>query len=313
MGGKTYYDVLKVASSASQDEIKRAYRKLARKYHPDVNSDEGADAKFKEAGAAFAVLGDAEKRAEYDAGGSTGFRPAGGQDFTPPPGWDQGYSFTGHPGSTDQAAFGDMFEEILRGAGRSGGFSAQQGGQDQHAKIMLDLVDVIEGGTRVLTLRMPHVDAQGRVGTIDRNISVSVPKGIAEGQHIRLKGQGQPAIGQGPAGDLFLEVTLAPHPLFRLDGRDIYLDLPITPWEAALGGKVKMPTPSGQVDLTIPKNAKAGQKLRLKGRGVPGPVAGNLYAVLKIVNPPVTSAKVQEFYEQMAREVSFDPRVKMGA
>lgn len=312
MDRDAYYKVLGVERTASADEIKRAYRKLARKYHPDVNPDPEADVKFKQAGEAFAVLGDAEKRAEYDAG-PAGFQPGSGSDFTPPPGWEQGFSFTGHPDGADHAAFGDFFEDIMRGAGGRGGARAQQGGQDQHAKITLDLTDVFAGATRVLTLRMPQMDAQGRLALVDRNISVTVPKGIQAGQHIRLKGQGMPGMGQGAAGDLFLEVAFAPHPLYRVDGRDLYLDLPVTPWEAALGGKVKMPTPTGKVDLKIPKNAKSGQKLRLKGRGLPAPVAGDFYAVLKIVNPPVASSKAREFYEQMAREVSFDPRAEMGA
>jgi len=310
MDGTDFYDVLGVKRTATQEEIKRAYRKLARKYHPDVNTEAGADAKFKEAGEAFSVLSDPEKRAQYDAGGTAGFRPGSGSDFTPPPGWEQGYAFTGHPQGADHAAFGDIFEDILRSAGDQQGFSARQGGQDQHAKIVLDLADSYSGATRILTLRMPHLDAQGHVGLIDRNVSVHVPKGVVEGQHIRLKGQGLP--GAKTSGDLFLEVGFAPHPLFRLDGRDVYLDLPITPWEAALGGKITMPTPTGQVDLKIPKNARSGQRLRLKGRGLPAPVAGDLYAVLKIVNPPVASAKARAFYEQMAREVSFDPRAKMG-
>lgn len=307
-----YYDILGVDRTAGPDEIKRAYRKLARKYHPDVNSDPDADAKFKQAGEAFAVLGNAQKRAEYDAGGPDRFQPGDGAASSPPPGWEQGFSFTGHPDSGDHAAFGDFFEDIMRDAAKGQGFRAQHGGQDQHARITLELSDVYEGATRSLTLRMPQLDPQGRLQMVDRKISVTVPKGVQAGQHIRLKGQGMPGLGQAAAGDLFLEVAFAPHPLYRVDGRDLYLDLPVTPWEAALGGKVKMPTPTGKVDITIPKNAKSGQKLRLKGRGIPASVAGDFFAVLKIVNPPVASTKARAFYEQMAREIRFDPRAEMG-
>lgn len=312
MEHQDYYEVLGVDRSATQDEVKRAYRKLARKYHPDVNPDQDADAKFKAAGEAFAVLGDAEKRADFDAGGTDPVQSYSGDSATPPPGWEQGFSFKDDPGGAPHAAFSDVFEEILRGRGQHGGFSGSSENQDQHAKIALDLTDVYEGASRILSLRTPQVDGQGRVGMVDRNISVSVPKGILEGQHIRLKGQGKSGAGRGGAGDLFLEVAFSAHPLYRVDGRDVFLDLPITPWEAALGGKIKMPTPGGAVELNIPKNAKTGQRLRLKGRGIPAPIAGDFYAILKIVNPPVASVKAQEFYEKMAREVSFDPRMEMG-
>ena len=316
MDYKDYYKALGVDRTATQDEIKKAYRKLARKYHPDVNADQDADAKFKEAGEAFAVLGDAEKRAAYDALGAE--PPRGGQGFRPPPDWEQGYQFSDPPhgaGGPEDAAFSDFFENLFRSGARAEGRTSgmRAAGQDQHARVTLDIGDAFSGTSRVLTMRVPEMDDAGRMVLKDRNVSVKIPKGVREGQHIRLKGKGSPGIGGGPAGDLFLEVAFAPHPTYRIDGRDIYVDLPVTPWEASLGGKVTMPTPGGEVGITIPENARTGQKLRLKGRGLPGKLAGDLYAVLKIVNPPTTTQAGQALYEQMAKEMSFDPRKSMEA
>lgn len=311
MDYKDYYEILGLERSTSQDEIKRAYRKIARKYHPDINQGADTEAKFKDAGEAYEVLKDPEKRAAYD---QLGANWQSGEQFRTPPDWEPGFGFSGG-GYTDadQASFSDFFETLFGQARHSQGPSQQfhAAGQDQHARINVDIADVFSGATRTLTLRMQEVDRAGRVRMKDHNIAVHIPKGVGEGQHIRLKGQGQPGLGGGPSGDLFLEVTFNPHPVFKVEGRDIYLDLPVTPWEAALGGKIKMPTPAGQVDIAIPKNARSGQKLRLKGRGIPGPAPGNLIAVLQIVNPPVKTDEGRALYEQMAREMSFDPRTKM--
>jgi curved DNA-binding protein len=314
MDYKDYYDILGLERSASQDDIKRAYRKAARKYHPDINQEAAASAKFKEAGEAYEVLKDPDKRAAYDQLGSNW---QSGEQFRPPPDGQPGFEPTGG-GFTDgdPSSYSDFFETVFGQAGhdRRGPGASQQfhaAGQDQHALINVEIADAFAGATRTLTLRMQEIDQTGRVRMKDHNIKVRIPKGVGEGQHIRLKGQGQPGFGDGPAGDLFLEVAFDPHPVFRVEGRDIYLDLPITPWEAALGGKVKMPTPAGKVDMAIPKNARPGQKLRLKGRGLPGKTPGNLIAVLQIVNPPVMTDEGRKLYEQMAREVSFDPRAKL--
>lgn len=314
MDYKDYYKTLGVDPKATQSEIKKAYRKLARKYHPDVNSDEDADAKFKEAGEAFAVLGDEEKRTAYDGLGAE--PQGGGRGFRPPPNWEQNYQYSDPSqgaNGPDDAAFSDFFENMFRSGSRAEGFSSrmQAAGQDQHARVTLDVSDAYEGTSRVLTMRTPEMDESGRMVLKDRSISVKIPKGVHEGQHIRLKGKGSAGIGGGPAGDLFLEVSFAPHPTYRMDGRDIYVDLPVTPWEAALGGKVTMPTPSGEVGVTIPENARSGQKLRLKGRGLPGKSAGDLYAVLKIVNPSAVTEAGRILFEQMAKEMSFDPRADM--
>ena len=315
MDYKDYYEILGLERSAMQDEIKRAYRKLARKYHPDVNKDPDAESKFKEAGEAYEVLKDPEKRAAYD---QLGANWQAGQDFHPPPGWDEGFEYSGGGfENTDPGAFSDFFETLFGQAGASGAggrtrheFHAH--GQDHHARIVIDLRDAYEGATRTISLRAPEVDEGGHITVRDRSIRVKIPKGISEGQHIRLGGQGTPGVGQGRAGDLYLEVQFQPDPNYTVEGRDVFLNLPIAPWEAALGGKVKCPTPSSTVDLSVPKNARTGQKLRLRGRGIPGNPPGDLYVVLQIAVPPALTDKDKAFYEQMARDMDFDPRAKLG-
>lgn len=306
---RDYYKILGVAADAGADEIKRAFRKLARKYHPDINETAEAEAKFKDVNEAYEVLKDPERRAAYDQLGDPGAGAQGG--FRPPPGWQGGFEFTG--GGPDNAeAFSDFFETLFRRGG--GPFSGAGGGQggDQHARLQLDIEDACRGATRVLTLRMPQAAADGSVRMQERSITVHVPKGVIEGQHIRLAGQGMAPPGGGAPGDLFLEVNFAPHPVYRADGRDLYLDLPVAPWEAALGGKVTLPTPQGKVSLGIPGNARSGQKLRLKGKGLPGVPPGDIYATLRIVNPKVTTDEARRLFEQMAREVPFNPRAGIG-
>ncbi len=309
---KDYYKIMGVDRNATQDEIKRAYRKLARKYHPDVSKEPDAEARFKEIGEAYEVLKDPEKRAAYD---QLGANWKAGQDFRPPPGWDAGFEFSGG-GFTggDTSAFSDFFEALFGrdfgGAHRRSAYRAK--GEDHHAKILIDLEDAFHGANRTITLRIPEVDATGHVHTRERSLKVHIPKGIKQGQRIRLAGQGAPGIGGAPAGDLYLEVEFKPHPFYRVEGRDLYLDLPITPWEAALGAKVKVPTPGGVVDLKIPPNSKSGRKLRLKGRGIPNSPAGDLYVVLQIVVPPADSEKAKALYRQMEKELKFNPRARLG-
>lgn len=309
---RDYYKTLGVARDASADDIRKAFRKLARKYHPDVNAGDDAEAKFKDVNEAYEVLKDPERRAAFD---QLGKEPQGGGRYQPPPDWDGGYQFSGGDFAGDEA-FSDFFETLFRrGAGPGAGMGAGMGagrGSDSHAKIEIDIEDAYRGATRVLSLRSPMVGASGEVRLEERNISVHIPKGVRAGQHIRLPGQGTPSFGDGPAGDLFLEVAFAPHPIYRADGRDLYLELPIAPWEAALGQKVVMPTPGGKVDLTIPKNARSGQKLRLKGKGLPGKPPGDVYATLKIVNPKVSTDEARGFFEDMAKAMPFDPRAGLG-
>jgi curved DNA-binding protein len=321
---KDYYGILGLERGATQDEVKRAYRKLARKFHPDLNKDAGAEAKFKEIGEAYEVLGDPEKRAAYD---QLGADLKSGQPFEPPPNWDAGYEFSGvgpggarhggdfGPGSAGD--FSDFFESLFGGMGRRrSGDGATQAefharGEDHHAKIVIDLRDTLEGATRSITLKAPFVDADGRVGLRDRTLNVSIPKGLTAGQHIRLKGQGGPGLGRGAPGDLYLQVEIAPDPLYRVSGKDLYLDLPVAPWEAALGASVRMPTPLGPIMLKIPAGSRQGQELRVRGRGIPAAEPGDLYAVLTIVLPPADTEKARELYQRMASELAFDPRARL--
>jgi curved DNA-binding protein len=312
---RDYYEIMGVDRNATQDEIKRAYRKLARKYHPDINKDADAEEKFKEMGEAYEVLKDPEKRAAYDQLGQS---YKSGQDFTPPPGWDAGFEFSGggFEGAAGSAAFSDFFETLFghggfaAGRGQAGGFHAR--GQNHHAKILIDLEDAIHGATRTITLQVPEVDLQGHVQTRTRTLNVNIPKGVKQGQQIRLAGQGAPGVGQGGKGDLYLEIEFRPHSFYHVEGHDIYLDLPVTPWEAALGGTVKVPTPSGIVEMKIPPGSSSGKKMRLKGRGIPAKTAGDFYVVLKISLPEANSDKAKALYQQMQSELNFNPRQKLG-
>jgi curved DNA-binding protein len=256
------------------------------------------------------VLKDPEKRAAYDQMGSQ-WKP--GQDFQPPPDWDAGFEFSGRDsGSGPGSEFSDFFESLFGRQSRAGR-QAHAKGQDHHAKVLIDLADAYRGAQRSISLRMPMLDAQGRVTTHERTLDVSIPKGIRAGQHLRLAGQGAPGLGEGAAGDLYLEIVFKPDPLFRADGRDVYLDLPLAPWEAALGAAVAVPTPDGPVQLTIPPGSSAGRQLRLKGRGIPGSPAGDLYVVLTIALPPADSEGAQEAYQAMAKAFDFNPRTHLEA
>ncbi len=312
---KDYYKVMGVARDATEAQIKQAYRKLARKYHPDVSKEKDAEARFKELGEAYEVLKSPEKRAAYDQLGS-GPRP--GEDFRPPPGWDSGFEFSG-AGSGDGTDYSDFFASLFGREGRSGGSgrgrrrAASTQGEDQHAKITLDLEASLQGGQRSLTLRAPSLDADGHVTTKDRTLNVQIPKGILAGQSIRLAGQGAPAeAADGKPGDLYLEVEFHPHPLYRVDGRDLYLSLPVTPWEAALGATVTTPTPSGAVQLKVPAGSHGAGKLRLKGRGIPASPPGDLYAVLEIALPPAENEAARAAYLALAAALPFNPRAAMG-
>jgi curved DNA-binding protein len=313
---KDYYQVMGVPRSATQEEIKRAYRKLARRFHPDVSKEKDAEEKFKELQEAHEVLKDPEKRAAYDQLGAD-YRP--GQDFRPPPDWGKGFEFSRGSRSGDAGQFSDFFSELFGSRspfGRApGGSSTGRGfaaaGQDHVARVEIDLEDAYRGGTRTIELRTPELTADGHVAVKPRALKVSIPAGVTEGQQIRLAGQGSPGVGGGPPGDLFLEVSFRPHPQFKLDGRDVTFTLPVAPWEAALGESVSVPTLGGPVEMKLPAGARAGQKLRLRGRGLPGREAGDQFVLLKIVLPP-DSPRARELFEQMKREVPFDPRAGTG-
>jgi curved DNA-binding protein len=319
---KDYYETLGVPRGATQDDIKKAYRKLARKYHPDVSKLADAEARFKDINEANEVLKDPEKRTAYDQMGSNW---KAGQEFSPPPNWDAGFEFRGgQPGGSPfgGGSFGggdgfdasDFFESLFgrRGGGAGPRRRADVAGQDHHAKVLIDLEDAYRGAERSISLRAPVEGADGRVAMQERTLDVHIPKGIRPGQHLRLTGQGSPGTGGAKAGDLYLEIEFKPHSLYRVEGSDVYADLPLAPWEASLGATVDVPTPEGTVQLTIPKGSQTGRKLRLKGRGLPGKNPGDLYAVLAIVLPKADSDAGRIAYEDMAKVFpDFKPRAHL--
>ncbi|NNM60709.1 MAG: DnaJ domain-containing protein [Steroidobacteraceae bacterium] len=313
MDFKDYYKIMGVARDAKEAEIKQAYRKLARKYHPDVSKVKDAEARFKELGEAYEVLKNPEKRAAYDQLGS-GHRA--GEQWRPPPDWDAGFEFSGAGERTgqhaDDRAYSEFFESLFGRAGRAGGRSGEpRGGEDHHAKVLLDLDATLAGGTRSIVLRVPEVDAEGRLLVKERTLNVQIPKGILPGQTIRLAGQGTRAPGGG-AGDLYIEVEFQPHRLYQLDGRDLILELPLAPWEAVLGATVTTPTPGGPIELKIPPGSKAGAKLRVKGRGIPSSPPGDLYVLMQIALPPTADEKTRAAYRALAAAAPFDPRARLG-
>ncbi|MCO6439809.1 MAG: DnaJ domain-containing protein [Nitrococcus mobilis] len=310
---KDYYQILGVSKDASGDEIKRAYRKLARKYHPDVSKAPDAEQRFKEVAEAYEVLKDPDKRRAYDQLGSNW---RAGEEFRPPPDWQ----FRGEFGP---GGFSDFFDTLFGGghgspfdgmfggaAPRGRGFARR--GEDQLAKITITLEEAYHGTTRTITVEGQEVDGQGRARRTQRNLRVQIPSGVREGQRIRLTGQGSPGRGDARAGDLFLEVHIAPHKLYRLHGKDVHLELPVAPWEAALGTTLNVPTLGGRVDLKIPGNSQSGRRLRLRGRGLPGDPPGDQYLELRIVNPRVQTDRARELFRELERELGFNPRAEFG-
>ena len=305
---RDYYKVMGLERGATQAEIKRSYRKLARKYHPDVSTEATAEDKFKELQEAYEVLGDAEKRVAYD---QLGRRPPG-EEFQPPPDWGRNFEYSGQSTAGD-AEFSDFFDNLFGGASpfaRSGERTTRPG-RDHHASIEVTLEEAFHGGERALQLQRPVVSADGHVGLRTHELRVKIPAGVTQGQQIRLAGQGEPGPAGGQAGDLYLEVHLQPHRRYQVDGRDVTLTLPIAPWEAALGATVTVPTLGGPVELQIPAGARAGQKLRLRGRGLRGRAPGDQFVVLKIVLPPAATERGRALYEQMKREMPVDPRADL--
>ncbi|MFM0038523.1 DnaJ C-terminal domain-containing protein [Paraburkholderia strydomiana] len=307
---KDYYAILGVERSAAQDEVKRAYRKLARQYHPDVSKHTDAEDRFKELGEAYEVLKDPEKRAAYDRMGTHWHS---GEEFQPPPNWDEGFEFSG---AGDQAGthadLNEFFEAMFGGAraahARRGPSHAM--GQDHHARVFIDIEDAYRGAQRSISLQLPVVDAQGRISLQSRSLDVSIPKGVRAGQHLRLAGQGGTGAGGAPAGDLYLEIAFREHPHFRVDGADVLLDLPVAPWEAALGSSVTVPTPDGWVEMSVPAGSAGGRRMRLKGKGIPGNPPGDMYVILNIVLPPADSEPAKAAYNTMRQAFNFDPRAR---
>ena len=327
---RDYYKILGVERAATADQIKTAYRRLARKYHPDVSKEPNAEARFKEMQEAYEVLRDPQKRAAYDQLGSEW---KSGQQFRPPPDWGSGFEFSGAPpgapgargrrraapgagagagaaaqdGSFSQEEFSDFFSSLFGGGSPFGGATARAA-RDHHARLDIDLEEAYRGTTRTLELKRPEVKPDGSLELRSHTVRVTIPAGVSEGQLIRLAGQGEAGQGGASSGDLYLEVHILPHRRFTLDGRDVTLTFPVAPWEAALGAAVTVPTLGGAVEMHIPPGAQSGQKLRLRGRGLPGSTPGDQYVQLKVVLPPADSPEAKALYEEMRAKLDFDPR-----
>jgi len=293
---KDYYKILSVERGAGDDEIKKAYRKLARKYHPDVSKEANAKEKFQEVSEAYETLRDKEKRAAYDSLGS-GFRP--GQDFRPPPDW---FDRFGSGGAEDLRGvdLSDLFESMGifgRARGRGAGRGMRFPGEDYEVSVRLGLEEAARGAERELRLN-------------NRTIRARIPRGATDGQRLRLAGKGGAGANGGPPGDLYLHIVLEPHALFRPSGHDLEIEIPLAPWEAALGAQIEVPTLDGRVKMKVPPGSKAGQKLRLAGKGLPKPGggAGDLYAVLSIAVPATLTEREKQLYEEMREASRFDPR-----
>jgi curved DNA-binding protein len=335
-----YYETLGVPRNASQEQIQTAYRKLARKYHPDINKSSDAEEKFKRIGEAYEVLRDPEKRKRYDALGDNW---QAGQEFTPPPGWDffnfgtggrggarsrtgpggQGYSFRIFDGFGDSpfSGFSDFFETLFGGGmgGVEGGATGGAGqgrsraqtlrGQDQEAELTIPLEEAYRGTKRSVTLESVEA-AGGRPTGETRTLEVKIPAGTTDGQRLRLRGQGGPAPGGGNAGDLYLRVRIAAHRIFRLNGADLELDAPVTPWEAALGARIEVPIIGGKASVKLQPGTHSGQRLRLRGKGFPrkGGGHGDLYVRIRIEVPKTLSARERQLFEELAKTSAFKPR-----
>lgn len=311
---KDYYQILGLEADADSKAIKTAYRKLARKYHPDLNAEDDAEANFKEVAEAYEVLKDAGKRAEYDELRKYGGRP--GQGFEPPPGWESGAG-AGAGSAQYSGDFSDFFNSIFGDAGfQRGSRQSRQDfgykGQDLEIEMPVFLEDTLVAHSKPLEFGVPAYD-NGRLVQRKKSLKVTIPAGVNEGERIRLKGQGGPGEGNAPAGDLYLHIRLVPHPLFDVEGHNVVLTVPLAPWEAALGSRITVPTLEGKINLTVAPNSQAGQKLRVKGKGlVTKNGRGDLYAVLKIVMPRAADAALEPLWQQLAEQAKFDPRAEWG-
>lgn len=323
---KDYYKILGVDPAADSKTIKSAYRKLARKYHPDVSEDSQAEEKFKEVNEAYEVLRDTEKRAEYDEIRQYGSH---GQPFEPPPEWGSNGSFQNRGFAQQEGGFSDFFSSIFGGAGGFGGgaagateepiFGDRQGfnrrGQDIETDMPIFLEDTLSEESKTISYRLPQYHSDGQVSEINKTLNVKIPAGVSDGERIRLKGQGAPGMGGGVSGDLYLRIRLVPHPMFDVEGYNLVLIVPLAPWEAALGAKIQVPTLAGKINLSIPANSQTGQRLRIKGKGLIKKIAGkadygDLYAVLKVVMPTAVNDEINLHWQQLAAEAPFDPRAE---
>lgn len=312
---KDYYKILGVKADAEAKEIKTAYRKLARKYHPDMNPDEGAEEKFKEVAEAYEVLKSPERRAEFDELRKYGSQS--NQGFRPPPGWQ-------HSGSSQQGEsqhfegdFSEFFNSVFgsggHGFGQTGGRQQHARGQDVEIEMPVFLEETLADNVKTVAYQLPVFNGE-KQELINKNLKVTLPKGVSDGERIRVKGQGKPGFGEGAAGDLYLHIRLVPHPLFDVQGHNLMLTLPVAPWEAALGAKVTIPTLEGKISVTIAANSQSGQKLRIKGKGLKGKtITGDLYAIIKIVMPTQADDKANQLWKELAETANFDPRAEWSA
>jgi curved DNA-binding protein len=309
---KDYYGILGVKRDASADEIKTAYRKLARKYHPDVSKEKNAEERFKEVSEAYETLKDAEKRAAYDQLGT--YRE--GQEFRPPPDWGQqfgqgGAGFGG--GAFDDIDLSDLFAGLAGGRGRAGpGARANRpmAGSDYEAVVRITFDQAFHGTEVDFELSALEWDANGGVRRVPHRVRTRIPRGVTNGEKLRVPGKGGKGVNGGPDGDLYLDIEVADHPLYRVSGNDLYIDLPLAPWEAVLGTSVELPTPAGTVTLRVPAGTRAGQQLRLSGRGMTrgSGAAGHLYALVRIEVPSVVDDAHKDLYRKLAESSNFDPR-----
>jgi len=310
MDFKDYYEILGVAPDADNKAIKTAYRKLARKYHPDMNSDKGAEDKFKEVAEAYEVLKNTERRAEYDELRRYGGRTGGG--FEPPPGWQSSSGAGGAESSYFEGDFSDFFNSIFSGGGGSRQQRPGMRGQDAEIEMPVFLEETLAETSKRVEYRIP-VYKNGQVSEIKKSLDVKIPPGVRDGERIRLRGQGGAGQGEGPSGDLYLHVRLVPHPLFDVEAHNLVLTVPLAPWEAALGTKVTVPTLSGKINLTIAPNSQSGQRLRIKGKGLPTKAgSGDLFALLKVVMPSKSDDEVNALWQSLADKAGFDPREQWG-
>jgi curved DNA-binding protein len=312
MDFKDYYKLLGVESDADTKAIKTAYRKLARKYHPDVNPDAGAEDKFKEVAEANGVLKNADTRAEYDELYRYGGKRE--QSFEPPPGWQGGGTSSGGQSNQD---YSDFFNSAF--GNRGGGFqgysdfeqkSSAARGQDVEVEMPVFLEDIVADAPKTIEFSMPAYE-NGQVKDVNKKLKVKIPKGVSDGERVRLKGQGGPGQGSASSGDLYLHIRLVPHPMFDVEGHNLLVTLPVAPWEAALGAKVTVPTLSGKINLSVPPNSQSGQKMRIKGKGLPMKNGtGDLYVIFKIVIPDNTNEESKALWQSLSDALDFDPRME---
>ncbi|WP_339905319.1 curved DNA-binding protein [Pseudomonas guineae] len=312
MDFKDYYKTLGLEPGADDKAVKAAYRKLARKYHPDVSKEKDAEHKFKEVAEAYEVLKSAEKRAEYD---ELSKHAEQGQPFQPPPGWNA----HGNPGFADgmggSSEYSDFFESLFGGAGRAqrGGRNSARRGQDVEMELALLLEETLAEETKTIAFQLPQYSPDGQpLPALNKTLNVKIPRGVSNGERIRLKGQGASGLGGAANGDLYLIIRLVPHPLFDVEGHNLILTVPLAPWEAALGGQITVPTLTGKINLRIPANTQSGQRLRIKGKGLLNKSSepGDLYALFKIVIPAQADEATRALWAQLAEQAAFNPRAQ---